>query len=82
MSVATIAQDLNVSTQQVEGMIQYWVRKGSFREALVNENCGSCSARGSSPFVIHLPKSYELASIQADEELEESPVCSQACTRS
>jgi hypothetical protein len=61
LSVASIAQDLDVSIERVESMIQYWVRKGRIREAGLSDKCGTCGSSGHCPFVIRLPRSYELA---------------------
>lgn len=59
-SVSAIARSLEVSPERLEGMLQYWVRKGRIREVVDAADCGTCGVNGSCPFVIDMPKSYEL----------------------
>lgn len=63
LSMAQLAQDLDVSPQQLDGMIQHWVRKGRIREVQEFSECGSCGSGddGSCAYVIDMPRSYELA---------------------
>lgn len=60
MTLQQIARDLDVSPARVEGMIQYWVRKGRLRETVSFTDCGSCGRGQDCPFVVELPRSYEL----------------------
>lgn len=61
ITMAEIARELDLTPARLEGMIQYWVRKGKLRQASLLSECGSCShGDGSCPFVIELPRSYEL----------------------
>lgn len=60
LSLPQIARELEVSLGQLEGMIQHWVRKGKIRESGSVTECGSCGHQGGCPFVIELPRSYEL----------------------
>jgi hypothetical protein len=61
LSLTAVARELNVSQAHLENMIQYWVRKGRIREAAVAGECGSCGIKGECPFVVKMPRSYELA---------------------
>jgi hypothetical protein len=62
LSMAHIARELGISTAQLEGMLQYWVRKGRIREVVDSPSgCSSCGVKGECPFVMALPRSYELA---------------------
>jgi len=62
-SMANIAHDLDVSPARLEGMIQYWVRKGKIRETSSYTECGSCGHSDSGcPFVLEMPRLYELVS--------------------
>jgi hypothetical protein len=61
MTLAQIARDLDVSAARLEGMIQYWVRKGRLREVVSFSDCGTCGrGPGDCPFTVELPRSYEL----------------------
>jgi hypothetical protein len=61
MTLAQIARELDVSAARLEGMIQYWVRKGKLREVVSFSDCGTCGrGPGDCPFTVELPRSYEL----------------------
>lgn len=60
LSLPQIAHQLNISLEQLEGMIQHWVRKGKLRESGAVTECGSCGRNGDCPFVMELPRSFEL----------------------
>ena len=60
LSLPQIAHQLNISLEQLDGMIQYWVRKGKIRESGAVTECGSCGRKGGCPFVMELPRSFEL----------------------
>ena len=60
-SLSQIARDLDVSPARLEGMIQYWVRKGKIRETVSYTECGTCGHDANScPFVLEMPRHYEL----------------------
>jgi hypothetical protein len=61
VTLSQIARDLDVSQGRLEGMIQYWVRKGKLRETRPFTDCGTCGRGEGCPFVVELPRSYELA---------------------
>lgn len=60
LSMPQIARQLEVSPEQLEAMIQHWVRKGKIRENVALTECGSCGRGSACPFVLDLPRSYEL----------------------
>ena len=62
LSMTQIARELDVSVPRLEGMLRYWVRKGKLRETGSAANCGTCGSAGACPFVLDLPRGYELAS--------------------
>jgi hypothetical protein len=63
LSLAHIARELEISTARLEGMLQYWVRKGRIREVVdLSSGCPSCGVSGECPFVMEMPRSYELTS--------------------
>lgn len=61
LSLSNVAHQLDVSQAHLEGMLQYWVRKGRIRETAAGKECGSCGIKGDCPFVMEMPRSYELA---------------------
>lgn len=62
LSLSQIAHSLDISVPQLEGMIQHWVRKGKIRQTAALTECGSCShGNGDCPFVMEMPRQYELA---------------------
>lgn len=61
LTLSQIARNLDISAARLEGMIQYWVRKGKLRETVSYTDCGTCGrGNGDCPFTIELPRSYEL----------------------
>lgn len=60
LSMPQIARELDVSLEQLEAMIQHWVRKGKIRENRSLTECGTCGRGSGCPFVLELPRSYEL----------------------
>jgi hypothetical protein len=61
LSVPQMARVLDVDTGTLEGMIEYWIRKGKLREAnSAGSVCTVCSSKTECPFVVKLPRSYEL----------------------
>lgn len=67
LALPQIARELDVSIEQLEGMIQHWIRKGKIREGSAMTECGACghTGAGTCPFVMDMPRSYEL--VRADE---------------
>lgn len=61
LSLSNVAHQLDVSQGHLESMIQYWVRKGRIRETAAGKECGNCGLKGECPFVMEMPRSYELA---------------------
>jgi hypothetical protein len=60
LSLPQMARELAVSPEQLEGMIQYWVRKGKIREGGGQMGCGDCGHNGACPFVVAMPRTFEL----------------------
>lgn len=74
LSLAQLAADLSVAPAMLEGMIDFWVRKGRLRETSASANvCASCSHGDSCPLVIQMPRRYELAT--GDTPQLEAPPC-------
>jgi hypothetical protein len=74
VTMADLQRQLGVDRATVEGMIQFWVRKGRLHitersEAVCATGCadascacGSCSGASGCPFIARLPKTIELTS--------------------
>ena len=61
-SLGKLAKELDIAPGMLEGMIDYWVRKGKLREAgSGTATCTTCGKATSCPFIMKLPRSYELA---------------------
>ncbi len=58
-SLGQMSQDLGVEPGMLDSMIQFWVQKGKLRE-VCDSGCSSCSAHGSCPIVVSMPRRYEL----------------------
>lgn len=59
-SIQALARELDVTPARVEGMLEYWIRKGKINPSTNLTECGSCSAQGDCPFVLEMPRTYEL----------------------
>ncbi|NDJ75096.1 MAG: hypothetical protein GYB65_02465 [Chloroflexi bacterium] len=56
-----LCQKLDVDPGTLDGMLQYWVRKGRIREVQdAALDCQACGVKGKCPFVIRMPRRYEL----------------------
>ena len=76
VTLNSIARELDLTPARVESMIEYWVRKGRIRLAEDVKECGSCGIQGNCPFVIDLPRSYELVRDRDDRSfLAMHPAC-------
>jgi hypothetical protein len=61
LSLNDIARDLGITPGMLDGMIEYWVRKGKIRPAASGPACSSCaSAKSCCTFSPHAPRSYVL----------------------
>lgn len=77
LSITQLAADLDITPAMLEGMIDYWVRKGRLRESGGTADCGTCSKGDHCPLVIKMPRRFEVVGEGAPPL--ELPPCS-ACT--
>lgn len=62
LTLGEMAQALGIEQAMLESMIEYWVRKGRIRQSADSAGqCTLCDTRGDCPFVVKLPRRYELA---------------------
>lgn len=73
ISVLALARELEISPYQLESMIQHWILKGRLRPALAPQDCGTCGKNNNCPFIVELPRSYEIVP-SVEPILEELPV--------
>lgn len=58
-SLAQMSRALDVEPSALDGMIQFWVRKGKLR-AVCDMGCSSCGVQSSCPICVATPRRYEL----------------------
>jgi hypothetical protein len=62
ISLAQLADQLDIEPGALEGMIDFWVRKGRIRvhdgQACAS-SCGSCGVDGC-PLILHMPRQFEV----------------------
>ena len=60
-SLTELASRLNLSTEQVESMLDFWVKKGRLKKSSANtDQCSGCFDSNRCPFILELPETYEL----------------------
>lgn len=78
VSVRAMARHMEINPNVLQGMIDYWVRKGKLRATSSSgEMCTTCGDQPTCPFVVHMPDYYELAR----DESENAPPPSCTCCR-
>lgn len=75
LSVRDLAQELGVSPERVEGMVDFWVRKGRIRVSSSLVDCGSCGERGTCPLAFGLPRTYELTIRSREDQTVNAATC-------
>lgn len=78
ISLADVSKQLGIDPGVLDGMLDYWVRKGrlvvdnrsaaSCHTACLDAGCGcgSCSGVDGCPFIARLPKTYSIAAKSID----------------
>jgi hypothetical protein len=62
-SLSRIAHDMGIEPGMLQGMIEYWVRKGRLREVTSGgETCNTCGIQSACPFIVAMPRYYEFVS--------------------
>ena len=75
LSINQMARDMDLEPGVLHGMIDYWVRKGKLREVNGSgEGCTTCGVKGSCPFIVAMPRYYELVTD------EDGPAACPACS--
>jgi hypothetical protein len=79
LSLAQMAARMGIEPAMLEGMIGYWVRKGRLREVGGLPACTTCGIKGGCPYVIQMPRRYELVTGDELQAEAASPPCN-CCT--
>ncbi len=66
-SIKEMAREMHLEPGVLQDMIDYWVRKGKLREVNTSgSSCNTCGVKGACPFIVNLPRYYELTSDSED----------------
>jgi len=61
VSISQMAREMQIEPGVLHSMIDYWVRKGRLREVNSGgEACTSCGGKSGCPFIVNLPRYYEV----------------------
>ncbi len=60
LSINDMARDLDITPGMLDGMIEYWVRKGKIRACSGESACASCGSAKGCAYSPSMPRSYEL----------------------
>jgi hypothetical protein len=77
LNLSDLSHKLGIERSALDGMIQFWVRKGKLRDddadlAAVMSTCsppscgGSCAGMATCPFIAKMPKTYSIPSQKND----------------
>ncbi len=69
-----LSRRLDIDRSALDGMIQFWVRKGRLVEdtghgnaaACAGHGCGGCASGQSCPFTMKLPRTISLVRLESD----------------
>ena len=70
ISIRELAKDLDISKGRVESMMEYWISKGRIKKSTSQTECGNCSALGDCPFILEMPRTYDLVNEGVGEVIE------------
>jgi hypothetical protein len=74
-SLHQMARNLDMSPGMLEGMIEYWIRKGRLRESGGTPTaCAACHT-DHCPFIATMPRRYELVTGRDDPDDDAPPPC-------
>lgn len=78
VSVNRMAHEMGIEPGVLSGMIDYWVRKGKLRAVSAEgKSCNTCGVKGACPFVVAVPRCYELA---AEHDTASDAACACGCS--
>lgn len=74
LSLPQMAHRLGIERATLQNMIDYWVRKGKLREVSAPA-CTTCGSAAGCPFVVALPRCYELVTDSETPDSTALPPC-------
>ncbi len=80
-SIKDMAREMSLEPGVLHGMIEYWVRKGKLREVNSGgETCNTCGIKSGCPFIVALPRYYELVDEETPSDAVPPCGCGGTCT--
>ena len=67
LSIPDLARELGVTQSRVENMLEYWIQKGKIQASNTLTDCGGCGALHNCPFVLGMPRTFELIQEMGEE---------------
>jgi hypothetical protein len=75
IALNVMAREMNLEVGMLHSMIDYWVRKGKLREVSgEGKTCGTCGIKTACPFIVAMPRYYEV--VTDDSPTDDEPPCS------
>lgn len=74
LSLNQLSRELGIGPTTLDSMIAYWVNKGRLREAAQITQCRTCGSAEGCPFIIKMPRRYEL--VNPPDLPDDPPPCS------
>jgi hypothetical protein len=79
-SITVVARQLDVSPMMLTEMIDYWIRKGRIRIVASNgHECSACGVQKACPFIMHIPRYYEVVREQDAHDVADKHTISDSC---
>lgn len=75
MSLHQMAKTLQIDPPMLEEMLAFWVRKGKIREIHNPSACHTCGSSKGCPFILQMPRRYELVTNTMLSTESENPHC-------
>jgi len=76
ITVRELARELDISQGRVESMMDYWISKGKIKNSTSQTECGNCSEQGDCPYILEMPRTFELVKEGAEDLVEViQPTC-------
>jgi len=60
LSFQELAEELDATPERVQGMLDFWIKKGKIKTVTSSIECGTCSTQDDCPFILKMPGVYEL----------------------
>lgn len=67
LSLNDMALELGIPPGMLQGMLDYWVRKGKIRECGGESACAACGCARTCSYVPNMPRRYELVADHASQ---------------